>query len=146
MNIWLKAASLGLIGILAYHYLIPRNSNPTMCFRGDCVNLEVADNDISRSKGLMFRESLREDSGMLFIFDSPGDYAFWMKNTLIPLDMIWLDGDLQVVHIEHALPCKGDPCANYEPNHDARYVLEVNGGYTGRHGIVVGERADLRMK
>ena len=93
----------------------------------------------------MFRESLPPDEGMLFLFEEEGAYSFWMKNTMIPLDMLWLDSGGRVVHIAHAVPCVQDPCPHYTPAAKARYVLEVNGGYAKAHGIVVGDKADFSI-
>lgn len=88
----------------------------------------------------MYRETLAPHAGMLFIFDQPGRYGFWMKHTRIPLDMLWLDQNWQVVHIERTVPpCTNDPCPRYRPPADARYVLEVNGG--AADGIAIGGSA-----
>jgi uncharacterized membrane protein (UPF0127 family) len=92
----------------------------------------------------MFRRNLSADAGMLFIYDSEGDYIFWMKNTLIPLDMIWLDSNLRVVHIETATPCQSDPCPTYDARANSKYILEVNGGYAKEHGISEGDAATFR--
>ena len=146
MNNRLKIISLLIMAAIASYYLMSRPGSSVICFKDSCVNVELAENQLSRAKGLMFRESLSPDAGMLFIFEGDGEHSFWMKNTLIPLDMIWLDSGLQVVHIEHANPCRADPCESYEPHRLARYVLEVNGGYTVEHDIRVGDGADMRLK
>jgi len=92
-------------------------------------------------RGLMFRESLPPNEGMLFVFEQTGVYPFWMKNTLIPLDIIWLDEDWRIVSIAAAVPpCRADPCPTYPPAGPARYVVEVNAGFTRTHGIVRGDR------
>ncbi|MFH1054937.1 MAG: DUF192 domain-containing protein [Candidatus Altiarchaeota archaeon] len=117
------------------------DESDSVCFKDSCVKVEIADNESGRMKGLMFRETLPPDRGMLFIFEEEGIHSFWMKNTLIPLDIIWLDSNMRVVNIEHAAPCKADPCQSYNPGETAKYVLEVNGGYATEHGIKVGDTA-----
>ncbi len=119
------------------------SSASNVCFSGSCVTVEVADTPAERRTGLMHRNSLPEDAGMLFVFDSPGRHGMWMKNTLTPLDMIWLDEEFTVVHIEEAVPCTLDPCPVYAPAADALYVLEVNRGYASEHGITVGDDAEF---
>ncbi len=92
-------------------------------------------------KGLMFREELPQDAGMFFIFDKPDIYGFWMKNTLIPLDMVWLDGDMEAVHVEEqVMPCKTEnPCPIYRNHVPAKYVLELNAGTLQSLGFKVGD-------
>lgn len=88
----------------------------------------------------MGRNELGENQGMLFIYDKESIYPFWMKDTLIPLDMIWLDKDMKVVEIqENALPCRRDPCDIYMPVNKAQYILEVYGGWTHRHNLNIGD-------
>jgi uncharacterized membrane protein (UPF0127 family) len=107
---------------------------------GFAVTVEVAADDPTRQQGLMFRDNLPGDQGMIFLFPSAGDYPFWMKNTLIPLDMIWLDNQKRIVHVAHDVPpCKADPCPNVPPNAAASYVLEVGGGVAARHGLANGQ-------
>ena len=106
---------------------------------GYTVSVEIAADDETRAQGLMYRDQLREGTGMLFIFPQTGDYPFWMKNTLIPLDMIWIDENHKVVHVSaNVPPCKADPCPNYPPNAPARYVLELAGGMAARHKVTAG--------
>jgi len=116
-----------------------------ICFKDTCVSLEISDTEISRARGLMFRESLPEKSGMLFIFPVEGIYSFWMKNTLIPLDIIWLDKELRVVYIKSFVPsCKSEECPGYSPQVNAKYVLEVNAGFSGFHRIKIGDKANFK--
>jgi uncharacterized protein len=121
----------------------PRRSDqgPRITFPdGYAVNVEVAADDPTRQQGLMFRDKLPGDRGMIFFFRDSGEYPFWMKNTLIPLDMIWLDDQKRIVHIAHDVPpCKADPCPSYPPNAAARYVLEVAGGVAARHALANGQ-------
>jgi uncharacterized membrane protein (UPF0127 family) len=102
------------------------------------VRVEVADTTTAREVGLMYRQRLDSDAGMLFVFDQPQHLTFWMKNTEIPLDMIFARADGTVVGIiknaepfsERQLGVAGE----------SQYVLEVNGGFTRRHGIEPGDR------
>jgi uncharacterized membrane protein (UPF0127 family) len=106
---------------------------------GSTVAAEIAANDETRAQGLMYRDQLREGTGMLFLFAATGDYPFWMKNTLIPLDMVWIDENRKVVHVASDVPpCKADPCPSYPPNAPARYVLELPAGSALRHRVVTG--------
>jgi hypothetical protein len=105
------------------------------------VTLEVAATDEARRRGLMYRSSLADDHGMLFVFPTEEEHAFWMKNTLIPLDMVFIDGKGQVVSIHaEATPLS---TASIAVGHPSRYVLEVPGGYATRRGIVAGDRVEL---
>jgi uncharacterized membrane protein (UPF0127 family) len=89
--------------------------------------------------GLMNRKSLGENRGMLFIYETDEIYTFWMKNTLIPLDMIWIDGNGTVVRIiKDCEPCGNEYCQSINPNKKARYVLEVNGGEADRINLSEG--------
>ena len=107
---------------------------------GYVLHVEVVADAEMRAQGLMFRDHLKPDSGMIFFF--PGDdlYSFWMKNTLIPLDMIWIDANKKIVGIrENVPPCKIENCPSYDAGVDARYVLEVAGGEAAKHGFKVGD-------
>jgi len=107
---------------------------------GYVVHVEVASDDATRQQGLMYRDTLPLDRGMLFFFPQSGNYPFWMKNTLIPLDMIWIDDQKRIAHVaSNVQPCKADPCPSVPPNADARYVLEVAGGVAARHGLANGQ-------
>ena len=73
---------------------------------------------------------------MLFFFPQSGEYPFWMKNTLIPLDMIWIDDQRRIAHVtSNVPPCKADPCPNYPPNANAKYVLELAAGVAAKHHL-----------
>jgi len=108
------------------------------------VALEVARTEPERSRGLMFRTSMPEQAGMIFLFERPGVYPFWMKNTLIPLDMFWTDTTGKVVWIAESVPpCQADPCPEYPPRAVASYVIETNAGFAQRHGVKVGDVVTL---
>ena len=107
---------------------------------GAAIRVELATDEATRAQGLMFRDRLAEDRGMLFFFRESGEYPFWMKNTLLPLDMIWIDDQRRVVHVAaNVPPCKADPCPNYPPNAQARYVLELAAGVAAKHHLGNGQ-------
>jgi uncharacterized membrane protein (UPF0127 family) len=107
---------------------------------GTRVRADVADTEEARARGLMFRETLSEDEGMLFTFDRPRRYGFWMKNVRVALDIIWLDDRGQVVWmVESAPPCEAEPCPMFVPEAKASFVVEVAGGFALRHGVAVGD-------
>ena len=116
-----------------------------VCFRGECFEVEVVSSPEDRSKGLMFRESLAQSAGMLFVFEEKDVYPFWMKNTFLPLDIIWIaDIGGKVVDIwENARPCSQDPCPSFTPKDDAAYVLEINAGTARRLGLAIGDTVRL---
>ena len=103
------------------------------------VKIELAADDPTREQGLMYRDRVSAGTGMLFLFPQAGDYPFWMKNTLVPLDMIWLDDQRRVVHVaSNVPPCKADPCPSYPPNAPSRYVLELGAGEAAKHRVANG--------
>ena len=104
------------------------------------VEAELAYTNANRARGLMFRENLPPDAGMLFIFPTLEIQTFWMKNTLIPLDILWLNERKEVVYMVTAYPCKKDPCESISPMQKARYVLEVNAGFAKKHKIDLGSQ------
>lgn len=119
----------------------PVDKQSKICFQKQCFTIEIADTDQERQQGLMFRENMPDDHGMWFVFGEDNYYSFWMKNTLIPLDMIWLDKGLKVVHIEEFVaPCKKDPCPSYATPVPARYVLELNAGIVQEIALEVGHQ------
>ena len=119
-----------------------KNSKPTVCFLGKCFEVEIAKTDEEKSRGLMFRESLGEDKGMLFVYDDEGIYVFWMKNTLMPLDIIWINSDFEVVHVEkNVKPCINfENCEIFQPSINAKFVLELNSGVVNTLEIEEGKK------
>ncbi|MBI2105767.1 DUF192 domain-containing protein [Candidatus Woesearchaeota archaeon] len=107
-------------------------------------NVEIADNQIERAQGLMFRNYLEEDSGMLFIFQEENFYGFWMKNTLIPLDIIWINENKEIVFIKRdAQLCNEEECSSIIPDKKARYVLEINSNLTEKYNIKIGDKIEI---
>jgi uncharacterized membrane protein (UPF0127 family) len=106
---------------------------------GFAIDLELALTAEEISSGLMFRPSLPDSRGMLFLFDRPRLPSFWMKNTLVPLDLVFLDGTGAVVDvIANVQPCAADPCPNYPPSSPTRAVLEIVAGGASAHGLAIG--------
>lgn len=100
------------------------------------VQCEIADTMYKQALGLMNRENLDENKGMLFIFNDEKVREFWMKNTLISLDMIFLDKNFKIVSIvENAQPCKTIDCEIYSSLYPAKYVIEINGGLSKKYNI-----------
>ena len=103
------------------------------------IIVEIADDPSERSQGLMDRTKLCEKCGMLFIFDQPQEVSFWMKNTLIPLDMIFVSEDMKIVKVhENVQPCESDPCPTYSSDESVKYVVETNADFVRENGIEVG--------
>ena len=113
---------------------------------GQQLQVEVMVEDADRALGLMFRSSLPEDRGLLFVFDDVDFHGIWMKNCRFPIDIIWLDEQRRIVHVaEGAPPCRADPCPVFEPLRRASYVLELNAGQAGREEAVVGAEVSFQL-
>ena len=111
---------------------------------GHRFTTELATTDASRERGLMMRTELAADHSMLFVFPNDDQRWFWMKNTLIPLDILYFDGNRKLVSVQaNVPPCKADPCPSYPSDLPARYVLELPGGTAGRIGVMVGDELTI---
>jgi uncharacterized membrane protein (UPF0127 family) len=111
---------------------------------GPTAVVEVADSREEQIRGLMGRRELGADEGMLFVFPRAQRTGFWMKNTLIPLSIAYMDrtrDGLEVVAIKEMTPCRAVPCPTYPPGASYEAALEMNAGWFERHGIEVGARA-----
>ena len=107
---------------------------------GRVLQVEVMVKDEDRAMGLMFRPSLAPDKGMLFLFERPDFHGIWMKNCKFPIDILWLDADRKIVHVqEGAPPCTKEPCAVYTPLRRAVYVVELGSGQARREKAALGE-------
>ena len=126
-------------------FIVPKEKNK-VCFNKNCFNVEIVSSQEELSTGLMFRKSLNENSGMLFIFPEENFHSFWMKNTLIPLDIIWINSDNEIVFIKHnAQPCLENDCENFTSNEKALYVLELNSGIANEIGLEVGDNVKFKI-
>jgi len=127
----------------------PEPSGPTVLIEtagGEevVVPVEVADTEEERQVGLMNRESLPADAGMIFLFDETSSGGFWMKNTLIPLSIAFAGEDGTILAILDMEPCEADPCEIYEPGVSYQSALEVNQGAFSSWGVAVGDRLTLQ--
>jgi uncharacterized protein len=104
--------------------------------------VEIADDEETRTRGLMFRRELPEDEGMLFVFEYPQPLSFWMKNTHLPLDIAFISPDYKIINIETMKPLDEKP--RYLSQGMALYALEVNQGWFARHGVKRGTGLTFR--
>jgi len=136
-------AVLVLLGMLS----IGCENHPEVVIRtqaGDMVRVpvELAVTPETRTRGLMYRRNLPSDAGMLFVFPETSQYSFWMKNTPLALDMIFIDEQLRVVGlVENAVPFSLAPLSVGKPS---RYVLEVHAGFGKRHHVQAGDQVEFR--
>ena len=140
-----------LILIFLIYLFIPKKSsylsaNQQICINEKCFNIELAKTESERKQGLMYRTHLNEDSGMLFLFQEESKHAFWMKNTLLPLDLIWIDKNKDIIKIKKETPpcLETTLCPSYFPDSDSLYVLEINGGLTEKYNIIPGQKANFK--
>ncbi|MCP4488903.1 MAG: DUF192 domain-containing protein [Gammaproteobacteria bacterium] len=104
---------------------------------GRQFELEIAKTAIQRQQGLMHREFLSEQSGMLFIYAGDGFHRIWMKNTLIPLTVVWLDSYQTVIHIARLEPCQSMQCPSFGADKPAKYIIELA---EGNQSLKLGDR------
>lgn len=118
----------------------PPRATATVVFGQDTIRAEVARTQEERSRGLMYREDLPEDAGMLFIFPDNSVRGFWMQNTYLPLDIAFMDPSFRIVDIQQMEPMTTDQHLGRAP---FTYALEVNQGWFEAHGIRVGDVAQV---
>ena len=118
-----------------------------MVLNGERFTVEVARTQEKQALGLMFRDSMPKDHGMLFVFPAEGMRSFWMKNTRIPLDIFYFDEQLKLVSVaENAQPCRTRHCAPYPSEGPAKYVLELNAGLAADLGVQPGDVLELNLE
>lgn len=146
------AVIIGIVGVLS----IPSDSKlesvefPKGTIKVDdkVLQVQIADTEPRRVRGLMFQDSLPYDQGMIFVFDEPGNYSLWMLNMQFALDMIWFDSDGNVVHIETDVPpCKTAletmTCQSIVPEGEALYILEVTAGFIKKFNITENSKLSI---
>ena len=132
----LLGASLLLVALAAPVGAASAATTATATLAGHAFSIELATTPAAQEHGLMDRTSMAADHGMLFVFEDTQPRTFWMKNTLIPLDMLFFDAQRRLVAIQaDAQPCKADPCSLYPSHAPARYVLELNAGTAAKLGL-----------
>ena len=118
-----------------------------MVLGGKTFSVEIADTQEEHALGLMYRDSMPADHGMIFLFPNEAPRRFWMKNTRIPLDIMYFDKDLKLVSISaDTPPCRVSNCPSYSSKAPAQYVLELNAGLAASLGVKVGDQLTLNLK
>jgi uncharacterized membrane protein (UPF0127 family) len=122
------------------------SSEPRVRLGGEWFSVELATTPKDQSLGLMFRDSMPDNHGMLFIFPTEARRSFWMKNTRIALDIFYFDEELKLVSVsENTPPCRVQQCPGYPSDGPARYVLELNAGKAQQLGVAVGDPLELDL-
>lgn len=112
--------------------------------KGQHFSVELATTQMQRARGLMFRSSMPSDHGMLFLFPKPRPMAFWMKNTAMPLDILFFDQQARLIAAHYNVPpCRSTPCAQYSSGHPAALVLELNGGRSASLKLAKGDKLTI---
>lgn len=119
--------------------LEPKYNQPKVEIGGKIINVEIADTNAKRELGLSGHAPLADDKGMLFVFDKTGKYPFWMKDMLFPLDIIWISEDFKIVYIEKNAQPVSYP-NTFGDDKEARYVLEVNAGFSEKNNLKIGDQ------
>ncbi len=122
------------------------SDGPSVELGGKSFAVEIADTREKQALGLMFRDEMPADKGMLFIFPNEAPRSFWMKNTRIPLDIMYFDKDLNMVSISaDTQPCRVSRCPSYPSIAPAKYVLELNAGTASELGVGPGDRLTIEL-
>ncbi len=133
-------AAFIIILLLLIFYLKPKTTEIKIA--GKTFSAEVADNTLTRSRGLMHRAAA---SPMLFIFPSETQEGFWMKNVNFPLDIIWIDSEKKIIGWDRMEPCFEKECKIYSPPGPIKYALEVEAGFVEKNKIKVGDSVEINL-
>jgi len=121
-----------------------RATGPSVELKGQRFDVEIADTEPARERGLMFREGMPADHGMLFLFDDNAVRTFWMKNCRMPLDILYFDEKYKLVSVQQRVPaCRSEPCPVYPSEGAAKYVLELNAGVADKLDVKPGDAIKL---
>jgi uncharacterized membrane protein (UPF0127 family) len=135
--------------IIAFVFFYFNNNNsvadkPILKINNESIDLIVADDQQEREKGLGDRESMPNDTAMLFVFEQPDIYEFWMKDMKFPLDIVWLNENREVIHIKENAQPDSYP-ESFVPPQKALYVIELNAGLVSKYGIKVGNILNFKF-
>ena len=120
--------------------------SPYVTLKNERFLVELAETPDKQALGLMFREQMPDDHGMLFLFPVEGMRSFWMKNTRIPLDIFYFDEELKLVSVsENTQPCRVQHCPSYPSLGPAKYILELNAGKAAELGVKAGDVLELHL-
>jgi uncharacterized membrane protein (UPF0127 family) len=141
-----KSVPFRAFAVMALAIALPACAKgPSVELKGQRFSIEIAETDAAREHGLMDRESMPQDHGMLFVFQDDQPRAFWMKNCKFPQDMLFFDADRKLISIQHDVPaCTADPCPRYSSGAPARYVLELNAGQARKLGVAPGDEMQIQ--
>ncbi len=140
----LRLVLLGLTLVSSACALQPHDAYVEL--KGQRYSIEIANDAASRERGLMFRDQLAADHGMLFIFPQETIQTFWMKNTRIPLDIIYFDANRRLVNVQQRVPpCQADPCPVYPSNSGAMYTLELKAGSAEKLDLKPGDELEIHQ-
>jgi uncharacterized membrane protein (UPF0127 family) len=132
-----------VVFFLLFGCLAPALKTTTVTINDTKITAWIADTENARETGLMGMQNINENEGMLFVYERPGAYAFWMKNTLMPLDIIFVSSDMKIISIQNMEPCTMEPCKIYPPPSNIMYAIEVKGGFAERHNVTVGQTVKI---
>jgi hypothetical protein len=123
-----------------------RAGDPSVVLKDERFTVELAETSEKQALGLMFRDYLPDDHGMLFLFPGEAIRSFWMKNTRVALDIFYFDEELKLVSVsENTRPCRTQRCPSYPSTGPAKYVLELNAGKAAELGVQAGDVLELRL-
>ena len=143
----MRISLLPLLLLLLFSTSSCMSSEPRVRLGGEWFTVELATTPEKQQLGLMYREQMDDDHGMLFIFPSENFRSFWMKNTRIALDIFYFDNDLKLVSVsENTQPCRTERCPSYPSARPARYVLELNAGKAAQLGVKPGAQLELDLE
>lgn len=138
----ISVAILLILVLVSSYFLFHQRE---VCIEENCFQVEIAETIQERSKGLSNRESLDLNKGMLFVMSQKTIPRFWMKKMEFPLDIIWINSDLEIIGIEKDLqPCvQNEVCPTFSPEEKILYVLEINSGLSDEYNFAIGDRVNL---
>ncbi|MFA5175603.1 MAG: DUF192 domain-containing protein [Patescibacteria group bacterium] len=143
--LWLIGVIILLILLIISIKFLSQPKSTSVCFKDNCFKTVVARTPFETARGLM-NQHLKKNGGMLFVSKTPVSDKFWMKNTLEPLDIIWLDENKQVIFISKNTPiCENDPCPSYGTEQKSLYVLEIKGGTADQIGLNIGDKLKFSL-